>query len=273
MTTTIFQCFKNVTGRLSKLLSAIDKAAGFLIVILIIAPLCVHAEIQPDDFYGPPIEFGGSAGYFFSQSYPVWSAREYKTGSINVSLRIFRNLSVQGGYEGSLEEDIDLEELTYSDELVLENVSSSNFGAPWLGLRYEIPATFLKTNDMKIHSFYGSIGYTWAKFSVSSSEWRLNDTLETDNLTGTLETDNLKTRYTIANVSGPYGIVAARWRFDSNFKRGAESWFGSYGLDVGVKYSRFSSSSTKHDKIEEPEPSFSAVQIFAAGFIKMSLFE
>ena len=222
------------------------------------------AEPVPEDFWGPPIEIGGSIGYMSLENKPDWVPGSFRTGSVNIALRVFRGLAIQGGYKGCLPEDIGLESLDYGNEMIVKKIKDSYFGAPWIGLRYEVPASILEFNQIRIHSLYVSCGYSWTQFGVTSSEWLFK---------GVLETDQPVTKYHVAEMSGPYGIVAARWRFDSSFSKQAESWLGSFGVDAGLKYSLYTTALPKYDTIEKPDSSFSSIQVFITGFIKISLFQ
>ena len=238
-----------------------------LLIILLLVSLTgtVFAQEGSDsgEFWGPPIEIGGSIGYMSLGNKPDWVPGNFRTGSANVALRVFRGLAIQGGYQGSLYEKLSLESLDYGNE-ILKNIEDSYFGAPWVGLRYEIPSTILKSNQFRIHTIYVSCGYSWTQFGVTTSERSID---------GEFETDQSITKYHVAEISGPYGIVAARWRFDSKFSKQAESWFDSFGVDAGLKYSLYTTASPRYNTIEKPESSFSSIQVFITGSIKISLFQ
>ncbi|MFC1508794.1 hypothetical protein ACFL60_03790 [Candidatus Omnitrophota bacterium] len=236
-------------------------------IILLLISLAGTASAQEnsdsENFWGPSIEIGGSIGYMSLKNKPDWVAGNFRNGSANIALRLYRGLAVQGGYQGSLNENLSLKSLNYGNE-VLENIEESYFGAPWAGLRYEIPSTLLKSNQFRIHSLYIACGYHWTRFGVTASDMPIN---------AELETDQSITKYHVAEMSGPYGVVAARWRFDSEFSKQADSWLGSFGVDAGLKYSLYTAASPKYDTIEKPDPSFSSIQVFITGFIKISLFQ
>ena len=232
-----------------------------ILLVTIIHPAVILAS---DDFWGPRPEVGGSVGYVTVSQNPVWSAKNFRTGSITGAFRIFRGMSVQGGYEGSLEESINIKTLDYGEFKQLKKVDSSSYGSPWVGVRYEIPSDILMGYRFGSHSLYASLGYSWARFGVTTNEWTVG---------GVLEQDNPRTKYHIADVSGHYAIIAMRWRFDSDFTKNADSWFGAYGFDGGLKYIRYTSCSTRFDTIEKTGSDFSFLQVFIIGFIKLSIFE
>ena len=236
-----------------------------IILLLISLAGTVSAQESSDSekFWGPRIEIGGSIGYLSPGNKPDWVAGNYRTGSANIALRIFRGLAIQGGYRGSLNENLNLKSLDYGDE-VLKNIENSYFGAPWAGLRYEIPSTLLKSNQLRIHTLFVSCGYSWTQFGVTTYERSID---------GEIETDQSITKYHVAEMGGPYGVVAARWRFDSNLSKQAESWFGAFGVDAGLKYSLYTNAAPRYDTIEKPDSSFSSIQVFITGFIKISLFQ
>ena len=99
---------------------------------------------------------------------------------------------------------------------------------------------------------------------MTTNEWTVNKVLETD---------NLWTKYHVADVSGPYGVIAVRWRLDAVYAKDAESWIGAHGFDIGLKYIRYTSCSTRFDTIEKTGSDFSFLQVFVIGFVKLSIFE
>ena len=235
-----------------------------LLVVFILINLAYTARSSAsDEFWGPRLEVGGGVGYVTASQQPAWSAKKFRTGSIVGAYRIFRGMSVQGGYEGSLGEGINLKSF-YGRDMQLKKVNTSYYSSTWVGIRYETPADILKGYQFGSHSLYASLGYTWARFGVTTNEWTVN---------GVPETDNLWTKYQVADVSGPYGIIALRWRLDSDFTKNAKSWFGAYGFDGGLKYIRYTSCSTKYDTIEKSGSDFSFLHVFIIGFIKFSFFE
>jgi hypothetical protein len=92
-------------------------------------------------------------------------------------------------------------------------------------------------------------------------------------LRGHLETDRPSTKYDVADVSGPFGMVAVRWRLSAQQMGGSEAVFGIYGVEAGLKYTSLSSCSTKYDTIETAESGFSTLQVFVAGYIKLNIFD
>lgn len=232
-----------------------------ILLVIIMHPAVVSAS---DEFRGPRIEVGGSVGYVTVSQNPVWSAKNFRTGSVTGAFRIFREISVQGGYEGSIEEGISIKSLDYGSDMQLKKVDSSSYGSPWVGVRYEIQSDILKGYRFGSYSLYASLGYTWARFEVTTNEWMVREVLEQG---------NPRTKYHVADVSGPYGIIALRWRFDSDFTKNTDSWLGAYGFDGGLKYIRYTSCSTRYDTIEKSGSDFSFLQVFIIGFIKLSFFE
>jgi len=239
----------------------IPLLATVLYLMVFVHPAVILAL---DEFRGPRLELGGVVGYSFVSQNPVWSAKTYRTGSVTGAFRFYRGLSVQGGYEGSLEENINVKSLDYSSTMLLKSVNGSYYGGPWLGVRYEVPADILKGYRFGSHSVLASLGYSWARFGVATNDWILN---------GVDETDNPRTKYHVADVSGPYGSIAVRWRFDAAYSKDAVSWIGAHGFDVGVKFTRYTSCSTRFEKIDKSTFDFSFLQIFVIGFIKLGNIE
>ncbi len=236
----------------------------FSVVFILINLAYTARSSASDEFWGPRLEVGGSIGYVTPLKQPSWIAEKFRTGSITGAYRIFRGMSIQGGYEGSLGEGISLESLEYGRDMQLKNVETSYYHSTSVSIRYEMPPDILKEYQFGIHSLYTSLGYTWSRFGVTTNEWTVN---------GVSKADNPWTKYHVADVTGPYGIIALRWRLDSDFQKNAESWLGAYGFDGGLKYIRYTSCSTKYDTIEKSGSDFSFLQVFIIGFIKISLLE
>jgi len=247
--------------RISSSTGSIFFLSTAIFIAYISYPVSVSAS---DEFWEALLEVGGSVGYVTVSQRPEWSAINFRTGSVAGALRIVRGLSIQGGYEGSLVDDISLKSLDYGSDLQLKKINGSYYGSPWLGVRYEISSDFLKGYQFKSYSFYGSLGYTWARFGVMTNEWIFK---------GVSDIDNSDTKYHIAETSGPYGIIALRWRLDSDLTGNNESLFGTYGFDFGLKYIRLSSCSPRYDTIVKSGSGFSFLQVFITGFIKLSIFE
>ncbi len=52
----------------------------------------------------------------------------------------------------------------------------------------------------------------------------------------------------------------------------ADTWVGAYGVDLGVKYTRYNSHSLEYDNLSVPKSAFNTYQIFATVFVKWNLF-
>jgi len=218
-----------------------------------------------DSKLGPPLEIGGGIAYTWAQKYPDWSAENYKMGIVNGGIRFFRGLSLQGGLDASLGEEISLESMDYNttDIKKLEEINESFYESSWIGLRYEVPIPIDKDLH-RINSIHATLGISWARFALTSSQWVRNEDRESD---------QPETKYHIAKLRGPYAMVCARWRFDTEASITTGSWFGSYGIDAGLKYSRYSDCSPRYEPISKAESDFSVLQMFVVGFVKIKFFE
>ncbi|MBN1292324.1 MAG: hypothetical protein JXB48_10840 [Candidatus Latescibacteria bacterium] len=246
------------------MLHTLIRISRSVIVFFVMVFSFFSSIISADDTkLGPPIEIGGGIAYTWSSSKPEWSIDSYKMGILCGGIRFFKGLSVQGGIDASLGEKIDLKPVQYDDNMRLEKIKNSLYETSWVGLRYEVPVPV--TSDLyRINSFHTTVGYSWARYTLTSTEWVIGNEWEID---------QPETKYLIARLGGPYVAICARWRFDTEESINTGSWFGSYGLDVGIKYSRYNTCNTRYDTIQEADPKFSVVQVFLIGFVKIRFFE
>ncbi len=239
---------------------------GILVLCFFTGLLFNSYESSADESkLGPPLEIGGGFAYTWAQKNPDWSTENYKMGIVYGGIRFFRGLSLQGGIDASLGEEISLKSMDYNttDINKLEKINESFYETSWIGLRYEVPIPIDK-DFYRINSIHATLGISWARFALTSTQWERN---------GILESDQPETKYHIAKLSGPYAMVCARWRFDNYASITTGSWFGSYGVDVGLKYSRYSDSSPRYEPISKAESDFSVLQMFVVGFVKIRFFE
>ena len=251
-----------------KFMYTMDSAQRYSIVtfFLLTCLLFNSCESSADESkLGPPFEIGGGVAYTWAQQYPEWSTPNYKMGIVNGGIRFFRGLSLQGGLDASLGEEISLKSMNYNttDIKILEEINESFYETSWIGLRYEVPVPIDK-DFYRINSIHATLGISWARYALTSTQWVRNNTRERD---------QPETKYHIATLSGPYAMVCARWRFDTEASIMTGSWFGSYGVDAGLKYSRYSTCSPRYEPISKAESDFSVLQIFVVGFVKISFFE
>ncbi|MCE5249964.1 hypothetical protein LLG96_07060 [bacterium] len=244
--------------------SAFSVSLLLFVAVLPVCPLFIHSAAASDDPYGPRFEFGGGIQYAQGKNVPQWSTKTYRMGTINTAARIFRGLALQGGFNASLGEDISFKSLAYDNDMILEKPVDSFYENFWAGLRYELPMEKIKPDFMKIKTVYGSIGISRARYSMTSTQWVRK---------GVRETDQPETKYHVADMSGPYAALGARWRLNTDITGDTGSWLSSYGVDAGVKYIRYTSCSPAHDAIMKPSPDESVIEMYIVLFLKIRWFE
>jgi hypothetical protein len=52
----------------------------------------------------------------------------------------------------------------------------------------------------------------------------------------------------------------------------AEAFLGSYGIEIGGRYTKYGDISLRHDTIKEPSDSFNSIEVFFNGFVRFNLF-
>jgi hypothetical protein len=230
-------------------------------VVFFLHSAAIHAE--SDLLYGPRLEFGPGVGITSENAKVPWASESYQVGMLTAAVRLFKGLSVQGGIEYGRGKKSDVDSLSYGNyRLQLNNKTYTS--SMWAGVRYELPMNIFRKDIMGIHSVYGAAGMCWADYGVKSTEWTNK---------GVNEQSDRAVQYRTARLSGPYYVLAARWRIDSPDTEGLGSWIGSYGVDLGVRYTTFGTSRMEHPNIVTPPDDFSSFRVFVVGFMKFRLFE
>lgn len=218
-----------------------------------------------ESIYGPMIEIGGGMSGFRMQSRPDWAAKYYGAGLVTGAIRLYRGFSVLAGKDYGYGKEPRPSFLDYGKDVKLNTDEGTYLDGMWYGVRYEIPMSIFDKDIMGIDFIYASSGMTQTKFGIRSAYLvKEDEKLYEEGPKG----KNFRT----ATVSAPYAALAARWRLDTEDSRETGSWFGAYGLDIGVRYIRFNESSIRHDNIMMPKSNFNWFQIFVIGFIKIKLF-
>jgi hypothetical protein len=240
------------------------QAAVVLFILVFVSPaVLVHAEEDP--VYGSRFEVGGGVGAQIPKNQPRWAPNSYQMGIITASVRVFKGLSLQGGIDYSRGGKPLSDSLSWGDYRLQINKGTFS-SSKWAGVRYELPFSIMKWNIMGIHSIYGAAGMTWTEYGVQSTQWTIKNIPESD---------ESERNFRVADLRGPYGVLAARWHIDRFGDESGEtvSPLGTYGVDLGVRFSRFSESSVRQPNIEKLPSNFSNYQIFLVGFLKFDLFE
>ncbi len=238
----------------------------FAAALLFFLPALSHAAETPDRvemIYGPGIEIGIGMGANLEGEERPWNSDSYTMGLVTASMRIFQGLSIHGGLDYGKGRNSDADTLTYGDyRLQLNN--KTFLSSYWAGVRYEVPMSFFGKDIMAIHSLYCAAGMTWADYGVQSSKWSYRGESVTN--------DNVE-QFKVVRMTGPYLMAAARWRIDRPDAETQGSWLGSYGIDLGVRYSRLGDHTVEYPNIPAPSGGYTSTQVFLTGFIKIKLFE
>ncbi|MFC1692404.1 hypothetical protein ACFL1R_02740 [Candidatus Latescibacterota bacterium] len=235
--------------------------SSLVLMLCIIGSCSVSAD---SEVLGPSIEIGGGLSGYQMQSRPEWAGHYYFAGVLSGAVRIFGGLSVQAGTEFGAGDNPSVKWIDYGDRMRLKLNKRTYKESLWYGVRYEIPMSLLPVSFYGADIIYASLGMMNAKYGIRSSLW------EED---GTVINKDEMYRYHMAKVSGIYGALAARWRFDTDVSQETGAWYGSYGVDAGVKFIRYNDSETKYDTVMEPESGFGCFQIFIIGFMKIKIFD
>ncbi len=235
------------------------------IVIVTTVALCAAYAAADDYNYGPPLEFGAGAIGFRMQSRPEWSSKYIYGGSLNGALRIFRGLAVQGGIEYCKGDEPRPDMIDYGPGIRLWTHEKTYKEVRWYGLRYELPARLVHSDFFGLDAFMVGAGMSSTKFGLYSSYLFPVDDTKPINLLG-------KDKFRVATADGVYVSLSGRWIFDMMQEEGdAESFLGSYGIEIGGRYTRYGDISLRHDNIKEPRDSFNSIELFFNGFVRFNL--
>ncbi len=242
------------------------------IIITTCLLFCSRFVAAEQNNYGPRFEIGIGSSVSRMQSEPDWSSNSYYSGSLNYAYRIIYGLSVQGGINLGMGDSPGDDWFEYGSHYLINSESGTYLESTWLGARYEIPMSLLKMDFHKINSVYLSGGMSWNELAFNSKTqkrydneygWKSGDIYNLEYNRGS---------YRAVDLKGYYISAAARWRFDTRDTDENDSWFGSYGFDLGFRYNTYYDSEGKYDNIKPAKSDFSNFQIFIVGFLKVKLF-
>jgi len=223
-----------------------------------------------DDFtYGPRLEFGiNGAGLQFG-SRPGWSSKYALTGGIYMSYRILYGLTFLGGMSFGIGSPPGSDTINYGPHYQINTDKGGYSEGTWIGARYDLPLNLIHKQIYNIHTVYIAGGAIWNSYGIRSDKQKYYpDGWES----GTEGEPRMENRwYRVADMSGYFVALAARWRFDTINTEVRGSWIGSYGLDIGVRYTRYSDCEPARDTIETAGSNFNNFQIFIAGSLKLRL--
>jgi len=233
-----------------------------LLMCLSVWMVCSQHALADNPTYGPPIEIGcGGSGYRM-QSRPDWGSKYCVAGFGTVAVRVFKGLSIQAGKEYGNGDNPRVDLVNYGENVILRANKRTTQQASWIGARYDVPASIFNSDFMGMDFICASAGMMFTKFGLKCNYQVVDGIL--NKLPNTED-------FRIAKVSGPFVGLTARWRIDSDITRGTDAWFGAYGFDIGVRYTRYTDQTTKHDNITAPKSNFNCYQLFIVAFVKIKL--
>jgi len=237
-----------------------------LVNIRLVLTLTVFTAILPNissaehPLYGPRLEIGGGLSGARFQSRPNWVDKYSFGGTITAAVRIYEGLSVQVGKDYTVGDEPRPSWIEYGKDRLLETKEGTVMEVSWGGLRYEIPARYVGMDFFGMSFVYALAGVRIAKYGIMSGRaFQGNGIVDLAGISN----------YRIAKITTPYAAVAGRWRFKTDMSEDAESWFGSYGLDVGVRYIRGGDVVRRHDNIMKPKSHFNSYELFIIAFMKI----
>ena len=239
--------------------------------VLFFIIFCSKIALADQKSYGPRFEAGLGGSGSRLQSRPDWSSKVYVSGIATFSFRIAYGLSLQIGKDLHYGKIPQKEWFNYGKHYQINSEKGTYRDASWVGARYDIPMKILTKDLHGIHTVYFSGGLTWDEYNLQSKEqlyystpngWELGEKPQERDSVRSFKTSDLK---------GYYVAMAARWRINTEYTE-ENSWIGAYGIDVGLRYTRYYDCRTKYDNIMEAKSNFNYFQIFIIGFLKMRLF-
>lgn len=230
---------------------------------------CSRIVFAEQNNYGPRLEVGIGSGFLQMLSEPDWSSKSYYSGSLNYAYRIIYGFSLQGGNNLGFGAVPSEDWYNYGTYCQINSKSGTYRESSWLGARYEIPMSVIKKDFKGIDSILVSGGLSWDKFAFKSKTQKKYEK-EFGWKSGEVPLlEYKKGSYDTADLEGYYISVAARWRFDTVDTVESDSWLGSYGIDLGVKYNSYNDSSTKYDNLEQAKSNMGYYQVFIVIFMKL----
>ncbi len=231
--------------------------AGAVITVLLCG-LATGASAY-DDLYGPGFEIGVGGRYMSLQEGPGWLPDNYNMGFGSIAIRLYKGLCIEGGASFGRGSDPDDDWLDISANRRLWTQEHSNISDKFFGLRYEIPLYRLNWGPVGPDFFYIGAGLTQNKYKLDSS-------VIDDDGTPLLPGSKL---YTVGKSKGQYYTFAGRWKVKTDQSVAGDSWFGSIGVDLGVRYSTYNDNDRQYSASTKFKSSFSTVEAFLLASMKL----
>ncbi len=233
-------------------------------------PASAADRSEPEATARKRFEFGVGVAGTRTRSKPEWMSTFLGVLRVNASLEIIRGLSAQGGFDFTNGKEPRAEWLNYGTHEQISTFHGSYSEGSWAGLRYEMPLSLLASKKYyDIHSIYVAGGYAWDKYGINSSLVRSYETAngwETDEEPS--EKSIPERAYKIADLEAYYGVIAARWLFNTVQIEDGDPVFGAYGFDIGVRYMMYQDCRLQHDNLAVAKSNFNYYQVFINVFLK-----
>jgi len=228
-----------------------------------------HVVFADQTIYGPKFEIGIGATGLQTHSRSEWISKHYTSGVMTLSYRIVNGISIQGGKNFGYGKKQSLKWINYGDHAQVNLENGTYTEDLWFGARYEIPMSKLNRDYSGIHTIYCAGGVIRGEYGIRGKNYRYYQTENGWDLSEVFETRTSESSLKTADLTGYYITLAARWRVDTAYTEEEDSWLGSYGLDIGVRYARYPGCNTKYDNIIKAKSNFNYYQIFIIAFLKL----
>ena len=229
-----------------------------------------ETEFDPES-YNPRFEIGIGGGGAILQSPPSWSGDQYVDGRLSLAMRIIDGILIQGGKSIGQGSDPGGDWFDYGPHYRLNATQPGVRSGTWAGVRVDVPMTALKHDFLRIQSILISGGLVWDEYDIRGEE---QEFYRTPYGYRTGESPDVRTetrRDRAADMDGYYVSLAARWRLNPAMTANPDSWYGYYGLDAGLMYTRYTSASLAHDTLMDAPTGFSGIQLFVNLYVKIDL--
>jgi len=234
----------------------------------------------------PRFEIGAGVSGLRYWSRPEWTSDYMGTLLATASMRLLLGLYVQGTAELGKGDDPYPDWITYKEGLAIKTNAGTYSEGTSLGLRYDIPATTVsriintlataarlrKRDPAFTPGTYGGIDYFCPSVGMVRTTFGVKGNGQKETGPTEIESFGASREFYIADVTGFYAGIAARWRLDTDYTENPGSWFGSYGVDFGARYIRFSDDNRHSPTLEPTSSRFNSYQVYLVGFMKFKLF-
>ena len=247
------------------------KFAALAGVLIFLAPAAWSQDDIDPETYDPRFEIMIGGGASNLNSPPDWSGEQYYSATLGITMNLLDWLSLQAGKELSYGSNLIPDWIDYGPHHQLSTSLRPYRDGTWTGGRLDIPLGWMESGHLNIHSILVSFGMFWDDYAIRSTEhryyvnpygWQTGDAPE-------LRKQNRNDH--VADLSGYYVSLAARWRLDQLRKTSPDSWIGHYGIDAGVRYTTAGESSVRYDTLMPVPSGFAGVQVFVNLFTKIDL--